>query len=97
MFISRINEVGMLCLRSYDNNIFMKVLSVLFKALQKLKNLRYGTTKEMPRKTVFIHKIRNFNLLFLTQRFKLHILLKRFWTHISDLPLDGNHGILIDL
>lgn len=28
-------EVGMLCLRSYDNNIFMKVLSVLFKALQK--------------------------------------------------------------
>lgn len=87
----------MLCLRSYDNNIFMKVLSVLFKALQKLKNLRYGTAKEMPRKTVFIHKIRNFNLLFLTQRFKLHILLNRFWTHISDLPLDGNHGILIDL
>lgn len=87
----------MLCLRSYDNNIFMKVLSVLFKALQKSKNLRYGTTKEMPRKTVSIHKIRNFNLLFLTQRFKLHVLLNRFWTHISDLPLDGNHGTLIDL
>lgn len=51
----------------------------------------------MPRKTVFIHKIRNFNLLFLTQRFKLHVLLNGFWTHISDLPLDGNHGTLIDL